>query len=486
MTPSINEGEYAAVSGTIVDAAWKDSHQLTVTWGDGTTSTYDYAADTEEFEEIHRYPDNPAGDPSVRYAVGLTLSDDDGSTATAATGITVNGVPPGLGDVQIVSAVNVGEVSVLHGRIESDSTQDTYIVQVNWGDGSTPQTVDYPAGTQSFTLTHAYSQAGDFPVGVQLVDSDGVTCGGSAGAMVSQPSVSVVLTGPSWVLANTPLYYFGTVTPPSDGMTATFDFGDGSGSQTISITGDQFTLPAHVYASYGASYTISLEVNGPNGPLGSATYGVSTQDVWPSWHVATCGLVTTTPLASVGQPAELTINYTGIPEGETIPCSGAVFCASATGSPVYGVDYVCTSDTIDFIGATTQTGSSGSPPQSYDYGVEAAGGFNFPAGSGSLTFELDVLTQAAYPRAVTVSLQGWLGSWPLVTPGYGGAATIMIPGDADVVSIAPPVAEEPEDSARRCSSRFRAADRTTRRLRWTIRRAARRCRVSTILSYPGR
>ncbi len=30
--------------GTIVDAAWEDSHQLTVAWGDGTTSTYDYAA----------------------------------------------------------------------------------------------------------------------------------------------------------------------------------------------------------------------------------------------------------------------------------------------------------------------------------------------------------------------------------------------------------------------------------------------------------
>ena len=60
MTSSINEGEYAAVTGTIVDKGWKDSHQAHRHLGRRTTSTYDYAAGTTSFAEIHQYFERPA------------------------------------------------------------------------------------------------------------------------------------------------------------------------------------------------------------------------------------------------------------------------------------------------------------------------------------------------------------------------------------------------------------------------------------------
>ena len=63
------------LSGLISDASALDSFTLQVDWGDGSDSTYTYAAGTSSFSETHLYQDlDPTGGI---YLVSLILTDDD-------------------------------------------------------------------------------------------------------------------------------------------------------------------------------------------------------------------------------------------------------------------------------------------------------------------------------------------------------------------------------------------------------------------------
>jgi trimeric autotransporter adhesin len=49
---------------------------------------------------------------------------------------------------------------------------DTQTVVIDWGDGVT-ETIDLDAGLNSFDISHAYAELGDYTVTVTLTDEDG-------------------------------------------------------------------------------------------------------------------------------------------------------------------------------------------------------------------------------------------------------------------------------------------------------------------------
>src|SRR5262249_31194109 len=71
-------------SATITDPGTLDTFTLKVNWGDGSVTTQALPAGTTAFSVQHRYlDDNPTGTASDTYAIGFTLTDDDGGSATA-------------------------------------------------------------------------------------------------------------------------------------------------------------------------------------------------------------------------------------------------------------------------------------------------------------------------------------------------------------------------------------------------------------------
>src|SRR5262249_26088484 len=89
VTSPINENDVATLSGTITDPGTLDSFTLKVYWGDGSVDNLTLPAGATTFTASHRYlDDNPSGTPSDQYPIGLTLTDDDGGSASAGLATT--------------------------------------------------------------------------------------------------------------------------------------------------------------------------------------------------------------------------------------------------------------------------------------------------------------------------------------------------------------------------------------------------------------
>src|SRR5262249_7197862 len=127
----------------------------------------------------HRYlDDDPTGTASDDYAIGVTLTDDDGGTDSASTTATVSNVAPKILSLSATSVDEDGTVE-LKGTDSGVGALDRRTLTINWGEGA-PQTVVVSGG--SFTVTHRYldddptgTASDDYAIGVTLTDDDSGT-----------------------------------------------------------------------------------------------------------------------------------------------------------------------------------------------------------------------------------------------------------------------------------------------------------------------
>jgi hypothetical protein len=122
------------------------------------------------------------------FTVRLTVTDNDGLTATKTFSVQVSNVAP------VVSAVpnatlNVGATYTATGTF-ADPGADAWTATVNWGDGSAPELV--ALGGHSFSLTHIYTAGGTYTVTIAIADDDSVASG----------THSVTVTTPAPTLAS--------------------------------------------------------------------------------------------------------------------------------------------------------------------------------------------------------------------------------------------------------------------------------------------
>ena len=215
---TIDENGVATVSGTITDPGTQDTFDLVIAWGEGVPVTYSYAAGTTTFSESHQYlDDNPTDTASDTYAIGLSVTDDDGLFDSASTQVTVNNVAPTLSDVAITSPINENDFATLTGDIFDRGQLDTFTLDVDWGDGNS-DTYAYPAGTTSFSETHQYlddnptdTASDTYAINLTLTDDD--TLSDSASTTVQVDNVAPVLdpiVGPMLGVRGQPLSYLGT------------------------------------------------------------------------------------------------------------------------------------------------------------------------------------------------------------------------------------------------------------------------------------
>ncbi|MCL4262370.1 MAG: DUF11 domain-containing protein [Anaerolineae bacterium] len=255
---AVSENDFTTLSGSITDPGTADTFTLVVDWGDGITETFSYGAGTASFSETHQYlDDDPSSTPADDYTISLMLTDDDTGSDAGSTTVTVSNVAPALNNLTATDVAENG-VSVLSGDIADPGTLDTFTVVVDWGDGSTPETFNYAAGTTSFSETHQYldddpsgTPADEYTVTVTVTDDDTGVGNGTAVLTVSNvaPDLFNVAATPLNIDENNTITVTGQISDVGtlDSFTLEVDWADGI-TETFSYpAGTSSFLVTHLY-----------------------------------------------------------------------------------------------------------------------------------------------------------------------------------------------------------------------------------------------
>jgi hypothetical protein len=110
------------------------------------------------------------------------------------------------------------------------------------------------------SLSHTYSQDGDYTVRLIVTDNDGLVDTTMTTAHVANVAPAVDAIANATLLPGES-YSSGAAfaDPGTDNWTGTVDYGDGSGTGALGLSGKSFTL-SHVYASAGA-FTVTVRIS---------------------------------------------------------------------------------------------------------------------------------------------------------------------------------------------------------------------------------
>jgi large repetitive protein len=231
---------------------------LTYNWdfGDGTTGT----GATPQ----HTYADNG------NYVVTLTVSDPAGAEATATTAVTVFNLAPAVN--AFTGASLLAHQTYAGGGSFTDPGADEWTATVDYGDGDGAQPLAL-SGT-GFNLSHTYDNAGTFTITVTVTDDDGASASKTATVTVTNVAPSVNAFAGATLLPGETYSATGSFADPGpDSWTATVNYGDGSGTQPLALSGMGFSL-GHSYAAAG-TYTVTVTVTDDGGLVGTRTATVT-------------------------------------------------------------------------------------------------------------------------------------------------------------------------------------------------------------------
>ncbi|APZ93269.1 PKD domain-containing protein [Fuerstiella marisgermanici] len=264
--PVINEDGTATITGSFTDVGTLDTHEVTITWGDGTSSAATVDPLARTFTASHQYlDDDPTATATDVYNIGITVEDDDSTSNSAATIVTVHNVAPTL-VLDPVLAIDENGVATLTGTITDPGTLDTFTLDVNWGDALSPDNTEQytfgasASGTQTFTLTHQYlddNPTGDpsnvYTINATVTDDDTGTASDAETVTVNNVAPTLVLDPVLAIDENGVATLTGTITDPGtlDTFTLDVNWGDAlspdnteqytfgasaSGTQTFTLT----------------------------------------------------------------------------------------------------------------------------------------------------------------------------------------------------------------------------------------------------------
>jgi subtilisin-like proprotein convertase family protein len=248
--------------------------------GTSDTFTYSFDLDNDGTYEIvgqagasttHSWPDNGS------YTVKGRIMDNDGGSTEYTTLVTVNNVGPVV-DAGAGATIDEGDTFSGSGSF-ADPGSDTWTATVDYGDGTGAQSLSLSGKT--FSLSHSYADNGAYTVTIIVSDDDGVS-GSDTVAVTVNNVAPFVDAGPDETIDEGDTFTrSGSFTDPgSDTWTALVNYGDGSGSQILSLSGMTFSL-SHTYVENG-TYTLSVSVTDDDSETGSDIVTITVNNVAPS------------------------------------------------------------------------------------------------------------------------------------------------------------------------------------------------------------
>ncbi|MDB5386132.1 MAG: cya 3, partial [Planctomycetaceae bacterium] len=349
---------------------------LQVNWGDGSPTQMVNVVGGA-FTLSHTYlDDNPTGTPSDVNTISLTLTDSHGATATTSTQITIVNQSPVLTGLSLTPVINAGGSAMLVGSYTDAGTQDTQLVDINWGDGTPLQTVNVSGGT--FNIPHVYvsaSSANGNLVQIRLRDDDipqNGPGGANGSALILVLNVAPTFSGTPTLSAssineNGSVTLSGSYADPGDlgNHNLAINWGDGTPTQTISVSGGTFSV-AHQYLDDNPTGTpsdiniITATILDAGGLSSAKTISVTVNNVNP---VAT--IVGAPATGSLNVPISLTSTVTDVGTKDTftyawtVTRNGAVYATgnsagfsfTPTSAGTFAVSLVVTDDDLGTSGA---------------------------------------------------------------------------------------------------------------------------------------
>src|SRR5207302_6153333 len=118
-----------------------DTHTIVINWGDGVfgqpaegtttlttagpnppgTSLISLGNGDWQFTATHQYlDDNPTGTAADDYAIGVTITDDDGGSVAGSTTVTVSNLAPSFIGVTIASTITEDGTFILAGTFHDE------------------------------------------------------------------------------------------------------------------------------------------------------------------------------------------------------------------------------------------------------------------------------------------------------------------------------------------------------------------------------
>ncbi len=385
---TISSGATYTASGSFTESG-ATSWTATVDYGDGS-GAQPLTLSGMNFSLNHTY--NNSG----IYKLIVTVTDNQGASGTKAAFITVDN-PPVVSQIPNAT-INQGDTySAASSFTDPDSTSWTARVDYGDGSGSQPLTLN---GT-NFTLTHPYTTAGTYTVTVSVTDNQGVTGTGIATITVNARPHINPLNGATINEGGTYTENGSFSDPDSTNWTATVDYGDSSGSQSLPLSGTNFSL-SHVYKDNG-TYTVTVSVTDNQGATGTGTATVTVNNVNPSVGTITAPsspvLVNTAIAASANftDPGVLDTHTASWNWGDGNTTTGTVTESNGSGSVSNNHTYITTGVYTITSTVTDKDGGQGTSTFQYvavyDSSTSFAGGRSFdnplsasPNTSGKVSF----------------------------------------------------------------------------------------------------
>jgi PKD repeat protein len=214
-------------TGSIVSYEWD--------FGDGTTGS--------GASPSHTYDDGPA-----EYTVTLTVTDDQGGTATDTAQVTVNNLPP-TADADGPYTCQAGEAVTLSGVCTDPSPVDDAAVSCTWA--------DFSGAAVTEPSYNCPDEPGEITVTLTATDKDGASAQDSTTISVTEIStLTADADGPYTGVVGEPVTFDGSGSSPAESIISyEWDFGDGETGSGVVIS--------HTYAATG-TYTVILTVADPN------------------------------------------------------------------------------------------------------------------------------------------------------------------------------------------------------------------------------
>jgi len=263
------------------------------------------------------------------FTVNVRVSDGDGGSDIDSTTVIVINVDPTISDTSNNGPINEGgSATITVTATDPAGANDPLSYEFDCDNDAT-----YEVGPQAGNSTScSFANDGSFTVNVRVMDGDGGADTDSTTVTVDNVAPVVSAGADNTINEGSTFTSGGSFTDPgADTWTATVDYGDGSGSQALTLAMDKTFALSHAYAQDGV-FTVTVTVNDDD-TSGSDTLIVTVNNVAPVVSAFSC---TPNPVAE-GTSTSCTVNFTDAGTLDTHTCAvdwddgdtdPAVTCAS--------------------------------------------------------------------------------------------------------------------------------------------------------------